>query len=181
MGGGRAGDARCPRQLGPGAAGAAAAQASRSSRAATCAWTPRPAGCSPGTRAARARRAFVARQGFVTRLQLHPRAVAARASSPPSPAVHPPRLHPAPSQPGQRERELTAAEHPSPRPAAPPPMPQPLRGCDRAAGARRSVTSAWPLRAARVGPAEPRARERDPRPAMARLALSGAECPLSAR
>lgn len=60
-------------------------------------------------------------------------------------------------------------------------MPQPLGGCDRAAGARRSVTSAWPLRAARVGPAEPPAPEQDPRPAMARLALRGAGCPLSAR
>lgn len=149
----------------------AAAGALRRSRAATCAWTPCSGGCSPRTSVARARR------GFVTRLQLRPRAVAARASSPPRPAV----LPPPPPQRGQRERERTAAEHPSPGLAAPPPMPQPLRGCDRAAGARRSVTSAWPPRGARVGPAEPRARQRDPRPAMARLALRGAGCPLSAR
>lgn len=111
--------------------------------------------------------------GFVTRLQLHPPAEAARASGLAVPA---PRsfLHP---QPGQRQPKRTATEHPSPAPAAPPPMLQPVPGSDPAAGARRSVTSAWPLRAARAGPAEPRA----PCPAMARLVQRGARCSRSSR
>lgn len=76
-----------------------------------------------------------------------------------------------------REAERTAAEHPLPVAAAPPPMLQPVQGGDPAAAARRSVT----LRTARAFPAEPRARKRDPRPAMARLAQSGAGCPASSR
>lgn len=52
-------------------------------------------------------------------------------------------------------------------------MLQPVRDGDPAARARRLVTSARPLCAARVGTAEPRARERDPHLAMARLAQRG--------
>lgn len=75
----------------------------------------------------------------------------------------------------QREAERTAAEHPLPVAAAPPPMLQPIQGGDPVAAARRLVT----LRTARAFPAE--ARERDPRPAMARLAQRGAGCPASDR
>lgn len=62
----------------------------------------------------------------------------------------------------------------------PPPMRQPVRGGDPAAGARRPVTSAWSLRASRGDPAEPRIPKRGPRPAMARLAQRRTRCPPSA-
>lgn len=74
------------RHLGPGATATAASRALPSRGVATCACTPRSAGCSPRTSVACARRAFI------TLIQFHPRAGAARASGLafPAPQILPP-------------------------------------------------------------------------------------------
>lgn len=132
--------------------------------------TPRPADCSPGTSAAR--------PSFISRIQLHAPAGAARACglALPAPLILSPPPQPGPQEPERANRPEASLARPGRAAAQAAASP----GGDPAAGACSAVTSAWPLRAARGKAAEPRAPERDPRPAMAGLAPRRAGCPLSA-
>nr|XP_051682231.1 uncharacterized protein LOC127484635 [Oryctolagus cuniculus] len=176
-GGRPAGSGLGGQQPGPREAGAAPASPSRQSRdppvrAAICPWAPRSQAAPQGPAQRRSPAQALSLASSCIR-QPWPRGTCGLALRAPWSSLQP--------LAGPREPERTATEHPSHAPAAPPPMLQPVWDSDPAAGARRSVTSARPLRAAREVPAEPRTPAWDPRPAMAQSVQRGARCPPSAR